>query len=464
MAGRREVWSVRDLSEQVGQLVARGFPNAAWVRGEISGYRVTQAGHAFFRLADRGDPNHTLPCVIWSKTRAGMDKYLRRHGVELRDGVEVETCGRVTYSARGGTVQLNVTAVDPEFTAGRQAVERDALLRDLRRQGLFDANRARPLTAAPLRVGLVTAGDSAAYHDVLGVLQASGLALVVVRADAVVQGTAAPHSIAGAIQTCVAAGVDMVMLTRGGGSRSDLTTFDSRVVAMAIASSTTPVWCGVGHDIDRSVADEVAHRSFPTPTALATAVVERVLAAADRSEDVWHHIQAAATKYLTDERAVVAYRARHTAQAVRDALQYDRRFLDRAADQLRHQPADLLARAEGRHLARAAALVARAGQTTQEARAQTDRARRDLRHGTQRCVERAAARLALADATCAQADPARLTRRGWTYATAAGVVVRSTVDVAPGTIVRTHVADGWIDSTVIDTRSTRSPQQSTPPT
>ena len=455
---RREVWRVRDLADHVAGVINDALPHALWVRGEISGYKVSQAGHSYFQLADREDPGHTFPCVLWAKSRTGMEKYLRRYNVELRDGVEVELCGRVSYSPRGA-VQLSVTGIDPQFTAGRQAVARDMLLRDLRRTGLLERNKARALAPVVMRLGLVTAGDSAAYHDVLGVLSASGFGFSIVRADTLVQGAEAPTAIAAAIDACNEADVELILLTRGGGSRSDLSTFDTREVALAIAQSKVPVWCGVGHDVDRSVADEVAHRSFPTPTALASSIVQRTADGARHVESLWTQVHERAQRNLHAERDLVVYFAQRCSQAVRDALSHDSRRLDRAAVEIHQRPLGLLTRHDGQLAAHRGELTLRGLHTVKRASGIQHQQHSGLVAAASAHIQRAHGRLDVARATCEQADPTRLAQRGWTYATVAGSVIKSVDQLAEGEIVRTHLSDGWLDSRVITIESTRAASQ-----
>src|SRR5262249_23054504 len=137
--------------------------------------------------------------------------------------------------------------------------ERDEVLRRLSADALLDRNATAPLPPVPLRVGLVTSRGSAAAADFLHELELSGFGWQVVVADTRVQGTDAEQSIVAALDRAIAAEVDAVALVRGGGSRTELATFDAEALARAIASSPVPVLTGIGHEVDDSVADRVAH-------------------------------------------------------------------------------------------------------------------------------------------------------------------------------------------------------------
>ena len=142
--------------------------------------------------------------------------------------------------------------------------------------GLLDRNARLTLAPVPLRVGLITSHGSAAYHDFVQELETSGYAWQVGVVDVRVQGAAASRRIVWALHELARLQVDVVVLVRGGGSRADLCPFDTEQVAREIAAMSVPVLTGVGHEVDRSVADEVAHTACKTPTACAQILVDQV--------------------------------------------------------------------------------------------------------------------------------------------------------------------------------------------
>ena len=157
------------------------------------------------------------------------------------------------------------------------------MLADLRDRGLLDRNKSLALAELPLRIGLVTSVESAAYHDFLSSLRDSGYGFRVLVAGASVQGDRAGVEVSRALGNLArSGGLDCLALVRGGGSRSDLAAFDSAAVADAVCGSPLPVLTGLGHEIDQSVADLVAHRAFKTPTSVAGFLVHRVADAEQR--------------------------------------------------------------------------------------------------------------------------------------------------------------------------------------
>jgi exodeoxyribonuclease VII large subunit len=167
-------------------------------------------------------------------------------------------------------------SIDTAYTLGRLAEARELLLQRLKAEGLLARQPALALAPVPLTIGLVTSDNSAAAHDFLRTLESSGFAWKVVLTDARVQGVEAEASVLAALEQLRARSVDVVCIVRGGGARTDLAVFDSEAIARAIAHYPIPVLTGIGHEIDTTVADLVAHRRCLTPTACAGALVERV--------------------------------------------------------------------------------------------------------------------------------------------------------------------------------------------
>ncbi|MGH8988166.1 MAG: exodeoxyribonuclease VII large subunit, partial [Acidimicrobiales bacterium] len=162
---------------------------------------------------------------------------------------------------------------------GRLAAKRVALLRALGSEGLLTRNAALPLPEVPLRVGLVASPDSEGFRDFLGQLTTSGFGFAVQIAPATVQGSGAPAALSTAIHKLSVLGsrcLDVIVVVRGGGSKADLAAFDTEPVARAVATSSIPVWTGIGHTGDESVADVVANRSCITPTECGRDLVQRV--------------------------------------------------------------------------------------------------------------------------------------------------------------------------------------------
>jgi len=292
--------SVSELLARVRAALVDAFPRDVplWVRGEIQSISDHRSGHCYIDLVDpeapRGVETPVLKVNCWRSVWGPLKESLTKQGVVLDAGMTVSLRGRVEFYAPRGQVNFIVAELDVQALLGRLAQQRAALVAALDKEGLLTANRAVPVPDVPLRVGLVASPGTEGCRDFLGQLLGSGLGFRVVHAPAQVQGLAGAASVVGALATLADAGCDLVVVVRGGGSRADLAAFDSEAVARAIATYPLPVWTGIGHSGDQSVADIVANRAFITPTecgqeiaamvgAWWTAVADRARAVAGRS-------------------------------------------------------------------------------------------------------------------------------------------------------------------------------------
>ncbi len=471
---QEETFTVGQVATRLTRAVAAAFPAEVWVRGEVDGLRPPNAkGNVYLSLCEkaRGRDTATIGAVVLRQSRLRIDRVLAEHpGFRLTDGIEVRVRGRVQYGY--GRVQLVVSEIDPVHTLGRLAAERDRVLAALSSEGLLDRNGRLSLPVAPLRVAVVTSDGSAACHDALHELQASGLGFAVAVADARVQGQGAEASVLAALARSLAWAPDVVLLVRGGGSRTDLATFDAERIARAVAAAPVPVLTGIGHEIDTSVADAVAHTAYKTPTACAAAVVEQVRRAITTGEATWAGIVRQAT--LAHRRAEQGLDAGAGTLVARagGAVSRAQGTLDTQATRVSHLVVLALAGAEGRvredgrrlergtsaqlddseaRLGRAVRRIdpSRVDQVLRRHEVELAAAAIRLRRAGAATTAARAARLDVLAARADAVDPARALARGWSITrTAGGALVRSTADIAAGTELHTTLADGTVDSTV----------------
>ena len=247
--------------------------------------RPSAAGHQYFDLVEKGEGGArdqvvgVLSAVIWKGEFLRLRPVLERAGERLADGLRIRCRVSVDFYPPGGRLQVQIREIDPAFTLGDLAKRRQETLLTLAEAGLLEANRALPLADLPLSIALVTSIGSAAYHDFLATLRESGYAFRVLAVHSAVQGAEAERSLPSALALAGGSDCDCIVLIRGGGSKSDLAVFDSQAVAEAVARAAKPVLTGLGHEIDESVADLVAHRSFKTPTKVAEELVARIASA-----------------------------------------------------------------------------------------------------------------------------------------------------------------------------------------
>ena len=286
------VYSVAALISEVNTLLDRGFSGVR-VEGEVTNASTSGRGHIYFTLKDE---SAAIDCVMWG-SRAGRLKF------ELEDGLAVLATGSLTIYPQRGRFQLVATDIQPQGVGALQLAF-EQLKKKLESEGLFAADRKRPLPALPNRVGIVTSATGAALQDMLKVTRRFPHLEIVV-APAKVQGEGAAAEIAGAIAALIESGrVNVIIVGRGGGSLEDLWAFNEEEVARAIADSPIPVISGVGHEVDFTIADFVADLRAATPTQAAEMVVARL-------EDQDRRLEEARARLLRDvDRQLEMARAR----------------------------------------------------------------------------------------------------------------------------------------------------------
>ena len=199
--GRLPTFTVAELAEAINGSLRRGFYEGVWVRGEIQGVSERN-GHLYFSLTDDDEGvRATISVSLFANVRFKLRPLLQRHRLRLADGMKVRLHGYLDFFAPSGRLGLKMSGIDPRYTLGELALQRDELVRRLVAAGLYDAQARLASPVLPLAVGLVTSVGSAAWHDVTHELEASGFGFRIVACDARVQGEWAPEMVAAAIRT-----------------------------------------------------------------------------------------------------------------------------------------------------------------------------------------------------------------------------------------------------------------------
>ncbi|BDG02038.1 exodeoxyribonuclease VII large subunit [Anaeromyxobacter oryzae] len=426
--------SVGELTRALRNAVEPKFRDV-WVAGEVANLRRQSSGHVYFSLKD---DDAVIGAVLWASQA-------RRLVFELEEGQQVLARGFVEIYPPHGKYQLVVQEVEPRG-AGAAAVLLQQVKERLQADGLLDPARKRPLPFLPRRVGVATSPTGAALRDFLRVLHGRFPGLPVLVAPCRVQGEGAAMTVVSAVRGLCRAGVDVIVVTRGGGSQEELWAFNDERLAREIAGCPVPVVSAVGHETDVSVADLVADVRAATPTHAAQ------LVAPVRDELVARGAQLRAR--LDRALAAAVDARRRTLRALRAELADPAHLLSRE----RHRLDDLLHRGEAavrgpRRRERAALDALRARLARREPRAQlrTLRARMEAavvrlgrwqaayfrREGLR--VERLAARLE-------PANVAKLLARGFALVLREGHLVTSSAAVQQGDALRIALGEGWVDA------------------
>lgn len=396
----RTVYSVGAFNRGVAQWLGR-LPTV-WVEGEVTELRRhARWASVFLTLKDPGDGSSvgvTMP--------RGQFDGLR---LELADGERVHVYGRPELFAQRGDFRLRALTIE-RFGVGAHLAALERLKTKLAGEGLFAAERKRPLPLLPRRIGLVTGNDAAAKRDVITTIQDRFPPANIVVAETYVQGPRAPLEIVAALHAlCELPDVDVIVLTRGGGSFEDLLPFSDERLVRAVAACAVPIVSAVGHEQDTPLCDLAADVRASTPTMAGKLVVPELpvlLARLERSRE-------------------------SVARCARRTLERDVSRVDRAVERLRAAPRLVLERE----------------------RLRADRAHERLRRAPALAVERKRAALEASAGKLATLSPRATVERGYAIVRRDAQLVRSSADVEPGVRVDVQLAEGGFGARVEDTQA-----------
>jgi exodeoxyribonuclease VII large subunit len=439
----REIFTVSRLNREARNLLERGF-GSLWLEGEVSNLSRPASGHWYFSLKD--DAAQVRCCMFRNRNQLVR--------MPVQDGSQVIARGRVSLYEARGEFQVVVEHLEE---AGEGVLRRrfEELKRRLAAEGLFDARHRKALPRLPRRVGVITSPSGAAIRDVLHVLRRRFPAVPVLVYPVAVQGFAAAREIVAALRLAgERADCDVLILARGGGSLEDLQAFNEESVARAVFGCPIPVVCGIGHEVDFTIADFVADERAPTPSGAAERAVP------DRAEWLRSFVtgerRAAVTlrRRLQDLGTLLGFRARSLSRAHPGArLRQHAQRLDEIDTRLRLAVRAVLVRA-GARVAQAGALLLRASPVLRLRALRLRHAvvQRALDAAGRRNVAAARARLDSAIRTLHATGPQATLARGYAVvADAQGRVLRDAAATRPGATVGVRLWRGSLTATVTAT-------------
>lgn len=380
-------YTLSELCSCIDEALSMELNDTYWVRAEIAS--LTERGHCYMELVEKAKNNAIaakLRATCWQHVYHLLSAYFANEtGQTLAVGMQVLLQVEVSFHAVYG-LSLNVVGIDPTFTLGDLARQRQLTIQRLQEDGVMDLQRSLPLPLLPRRVAVISAADAAGYGDFCHQLQSNsgGFRFRTQLFPAVMQGEQSPASIIAALQQIAATAdlYDLVVIVRGGGATTDLRNFDDYSLAFHCANFPLPIIAGIGHTRDVSVVDMVVHTSVKTPTAAAEWLIAAMQTQADRLGELQLRLQ------------------RVVQMAIRK----------------QHSKLDALWQS--------------------------------LRFATQRRLHRQRTQLEFWEKTIALHSPERIYRMGYSLTTVNGKIVKSINDVKTGDQLLTHTADGTITSEV----------------
>jgi exodeoxyribonuclease VII large subunit len=383
-----------------------------WLVGEISGFNKSahkkHVGFSLVELSPSGERTAEVHAILFGDVRRSVEAKLAAAGdpFRLEDEIQVRLSVRVDLFDSWGQYRVRVEDLDVAYTLGEAARRREQIVRRLGEAGLLDRNSSLPMPDLPLRVGLITSLGSDAMNDVLKTLRESGFGFEVTVHGARVQGKATEPSVRNALDRLREGPgePDVVVICRGGGSRTDLSWFDSEALGRAVALFPIPVIVGIGHEQDVSVLDHVARRA-KTPTAAAQKIVQQVRDALERVEQAGRAVTEGAGALLLDASRLHAERARSMARLARGRLELERAEGRRRRERIVHAARAAVTAARREMILRTVDLPRRVGRRLDMARLGLLHASRQMVQGARRDLSTSSARVdELAHAVAPRAD------------------------------------------------------------
>ena len=457
--------SVLELNRRVASLLETAFPYPVWVRGEVAGSpRSGRRGHTYFQLVEPsqegGFPDASIDCALFAGTRASVVREFARLGetFRLREGMSIRVLGRVNLWPQGGRYQFVVQSIDAAWSQGSHALRLKKLADKLRSEGVLDTNASLPLPRLPLRVGLVTAGGSAACRDFLQTLEESRYPFRVRAAWAAMQGRETGATVTRAIgRLCTEEDLDVIVLTRGGGSTTDLGWMNDESIARAIAASPVPVVSGIGHEVDTTLPDLAASIRAKTPTHAAAVLVDAVAGFEDDLNSLARMLQSNAGPALRS----AAVRLRETAAALERSVvartRAESASIDALGGALRRDSVRLLrTHASNLGAARRGLIRSDLPQRLHRRRERLSQAAQSLSRGSRALLAGARLRLERLVASVESRDPERILALGWAIVrNEDGRIVRSIGEVSPGDVIDVRLRDGSVAARAQEIRPDR---------
>ncbi len=447
------VYSIAALISEVNTLLDQGFSGIR-VEGEVTNASASTRGHIYFSLKD---DSAAIDCVMWS-SRAGKLKF------KVEDGLAILARGSLTIYPQRGRFQMVVDTIEPQGTGALQLAF-EQLKKKLDGEGLFTAERKRPLPILPNRVGIVTSATGAALQDMLKVMKRFQFLEIIV-APAMVQGDGAAAEIAASIRRLGGSGrVDTIIVGRGGGSLEDLWAFNEEEVARAIADCPVPVISGIGHEVDFTISDFVADIRATTPTQAAEIIVSQLESQQRRLQDVGAALTRDLERHLNLSRARLAGLAGSSGLAkVPQRVRLYRERLRRAAHlapalrHLVHTARARLAQAT-RDLKQLPARVAAGGH-----RMLLESRRQQLQYLMNARLERLRTRTVNGERSLMHLGPTKVLERGYSITSLEGTTtpIKDAARVHGGQTLITHLARGEVRS-LVSSATTENPTRKSDP-
>lgn len=428
-------FTVLELNRAAGEMLSMAFPEPVWVRGVVAmAKKGSPVGHIYFQLTDPcpegGQTPAAADCALFAGERVRIAREVGRLGLlfTLEDGMEARFQVSPGIYERNGRFSYIVRGFDPEYTGSASTMHLKRLVEKLEKEGILGENGTLPFPRVPLKVGLVTAENSAAAEDFLQTLRESGYPFEVFSSWAPMQGVETAAGVTAAlVKLLTVPDLDVAVITRGGGSTTDLAWFNDESIARTIAQLPFPVISGIGHETDMTLPDFASHTRAKTPTHAAMLLVNSVAGFVDAIEDCALRLGRSASPRLTMERMKLSQLTSTLAKKAERPSIHFIGIISRASAMIQGR---VLPRVSGHHRA-------------------LDQIRSRISGLTTAGFSARLSSLDRMEATLSRRDPAKMLALGWSLALdSTGKPIVSVSSVSPRDTVYLKLSDGKLKTRV----------------
>lgn len=453
----QEQLSIYDLNRRIKESLEANFPALLWVTGEISEIREDRKGHCYLELMDREEgaewPRARALATIWANAWRMIRPYFETTtGQSLEAGMKILAKVSVDYHEAFG-LSLNIKDIEPSYTIGEQARQRQEIIRRLEEEGVMDMNKELAMPMVPQRVAVISSDGAAGYGDFINQLENNPYDYHIYHKlyTATMQGARTEGSVIAALDRINedAARYDAVLIIRGGGAKADLGSFDSYWLAFHITQFPLPVISGIGHERDETIVDLVAHTRVKTPTAAAEYLIDRMGAFDYRLSKMVR--QAAEEAELITEEANEKLNGllNECMPLARLLLQEKRNQLTRPVEQLGYMLPQTVKRERQMLNNLMKSFGSEARYLIKDAHKHIDAHQEKSITFARHYISKEKERIEMFDRIAEQADPERILRRGFSLTTYKGKALCDSKTVNTGDEIETRLAQGTITSRII---------------
>ena len=446
--------SLTEFNALIRETIALQFRHSYWITAELSDVHVAANGHCYMTLIEKAEKSNQIVARanahIWKSLYPMLSLLFRNGtGMELESGLKILAEVQIDFHDIYG-LSLNIVGIDPTYTLGDQARQRQEILDQLEKDGVIDLNKELPLPRPLNRIAVISSNGAAGYGDFLRQIQESGLHFRLRLFEAVMQGNQVEPSIIAALEE-IAKEIDCwdaVAILRGGGSTSDLMGFESYLLAANVAQFPLPILTGIGHERDDTVIDFVANTRLKTPTAVAAFLIERQQRECDLVDDLGQRLLEGVSSLIDNDRQWLKNTSLRLQTVAIDVIRREERRFHACEQSLQMASATF----SRQRLTQLQQFTTRLHTATlrqlQNARISMEILPQRIRHAANDLFKDQQNAITRAENSLKILDPQNTLKRGFSITTHNGKALHSTDTLKPGDRITTRLEHGYIESEV----------------